>query len=130
MFPNDEYGKMPSLDEMLGMRGDDCNNSAYAYIILVFATAVCGESVTKEVFDFDPSDKNIPEDEKKRWWKKAAKKITPNNEAFMLTILEDNWDVWTLEATLQLKWSIKALDPIWYGDMNVEKEQVSEQVDK
>ena len=47
----------------------------YSYMILVFAPAVCGESVTKEVFDFDPSDKNIPEDEKKRWWKKAAKKL-------------------------------------------------------
>ena len=60
----------------------------------------------------------------------GSKEITPNNKAFMLTILEDNWDVWTSEATLQLKQSIKALDPIWYGDMNVEKEQVSEQVDK
>ena len=48
----------------------------------------------------------------------------------MLTILEDNWDVWTSEATLQLKWSIKALDPVWYGEMDIENELVSEQVDK
>ena len=99
---NKGFGPMPLLADMAQLRGPGCNNAAYVFLVEVFGAAVYGETIFKDVIDYNLLD-TAPEIKKKERWQEAMTRFTINDEALILTILKDCWDVWVKKARKEFK---------------------------
>ena len=119
---NEGFGPMPTFEEMAKLRGADCRNEAYDFLIQVFGAAVYGETIFKDVIDYSPVDGPSEEGKKKRW-EEAMTRFTVNDEAFIITILKDCWKVWLRKAKREFKqklWEHSTEE--WFSDNDIENQ--------
>ena len=115
----EDFGPMPTLEEFLLLRGEKCDNYAYSYLLQLFGPCVYGENMHKTVIDFNFGDHT--EQQGKEHCEKALKLFTSSDEAFILTILVDCWDVWTHMGKTTFKAKLFELNPRWYNENGVDQ---------
>ena len=98
----DEYGSMPAMENFLRMRGENGASEDYIYMFALFGSAVYGENVYRDVIDLTEAAGKTTEDRAKLWEEVSMKRLTCSDEAWMLLMLEDNWDVWYIRAVDEL----------------------------
>ena len=123
LVDDENLGPMPSLEEMMQMRGVNGDNDAYVFMFEVFGGSVYGDGMVRDITNQDITA-NTPEAQKQAIWKEAMSKFTTSDEAFILLALEDSWDAWALRSRQDFKQKLYKEDPAW-----CQAHQINEDID-